>query len=577
MYNLYQWILTNAMGDKLTARRQFKNRLKLIILLLASFSFSSHANQVTIPEVLNSQSDIFLPDFSYAGYNHGLDPLPVLNQNQINVIDYGAKANDQRDDSQALLRALAAAHEIQGDVVVKFPAGRFIVSEILPIKRSNIVLRGAGSGEQGTTLFFPRPLRIVDKGESLKKLNEYLKKYDKRQREKHNNIDEPFSEYSWSGGFIWVQKDDTQAAPYLKKYDPKISILAHALEGRAGTRRVKVKKATKLNVGDVIEIQWLNKKGQKGELINELYGPTDLEIGSHHWTQPTRPLVRQKTRITGIDGELIEISDPLLHTVSKGIPAQFAYWNHSTNVGIEDMHLAFPDAPSFGHHLEQGYNAIYFTGVYNGWIRNLTITNPDSGILTYNSANLTISNIQTKGNRRAHYAVHLGNVHNVLVRDLMIYNPVIHSLSVNTQSTKSVFLNAHVFDSPVLDQHAGANHQNLFDNVHFYIEALKDKKGRAYYPLWNGSGARYWQPGHGRYNTTWNLQVTVESGAELTESVILQGKAEGPDARIIGVHGNRKFSIDYRPKPHMERINMNMDDIPSLYLWQLRQRLSREK
>src|SRR3546814_12050396 len=66
---------------------------------------------------------------------------------------------------------------------------------------------------------------------------------------------------------------------------------------------------------------------------------------------------------------------------------------------IQNMRLQFPEAPAFGHHLEQGYNGIYMTGVFDGWISGLTIDRADSGILTDNAASLTISDITTTGDR----------------------------------------------------------------------------------------------------------------------------------------------------------------------------------
>jgi len=543
-----------------------------MLLVCMIFSVTTSYAAPSILEMASGDK-LRLPDFSYAGYNHGVGDIPVLDKTKINVTDFGAVADDGVDDSKAILQALDKAHAMQGPVVVMFPQGQLIISEILRITRGDIVLRGLGAGEGGTTLFFPRPLKMIDKGESLKELNKYLLKYDKRQREKRNNINELFSEYSWSGGFIWIQKEGTRAAAYLEEYDPRINVLAKAKRAIAGKFEIEVNSTRKLNVGDVVELQWFNRDGENGALLKELYGETDLKIGSHHWTKPDRPLIRQKTEVVAINETTVTISDPLLHNISKDLPAQFAKWNHITNVGIEDFHILFPDAPSFGHHLEQGYNGIYFTSVFNGWVRNITISNADSGVLTYNSANLTISDIRTEGKRRGHYAVHAGNVHNVLVKNLMINNPLVHSLTVNTQATKSVFMNAHVFKTPVLDQHAGSNHQNLFDNIHVYLRAKRDKKGKAYFPIWNGSGAGYWQPGHGRYNTTWNLNITVLGGAHRNEKVLLQGKAEGPEARIIGISGNREFDVDYRPIPYLERLNHAMDDVPSLYQWQLQQRL----
>lgn len=547
-------------------------RCAAIAIATSLFSLSLSAK----PDILHKaeQGEMRLPDFSYAGYKNGEQAIPNVAKRVVKVSDFGAVANDGIDDSAAILKAIEKANSIKGSVVLMLPKGRLIVSEILRIKRSDIVLRGFGAGSDGTSLYFPRPLAMIDKGESLKELTEYLSKYDKRQREKANNIDELFSEYSWSGGFIWVQKEGTRAAPYLAKNDPAIDVVARALEGQAQTHSILLENSENVSVGDVLELQWFNRDGENGALLKQIYGDTKLKIGSHHWTKPDRPLVRQKTEIVKISGNAVTISDPLMHDISNEVPAQFARWDHLSEVGIEDLAIEFPNTPSFGHHLEQGYNGIYFTSVYNGWVRDVSIRNADSGILTYNSANVTISDIHSDGQRKGHYAVHVGNVHNVLVQNLMIRNPLQHSLSFNTQSTKSVFLNAHVFVEPVLDQHAGANHQNLFDNTHLYIRALKDDNNRAYYPIWDGSGAGYWQPGHGRFNTTWNLNVKVQGGALRNDEVRLEGLAEGPRARIVGVSGNRKFKLDYRPTPYVEALNNDMKDVPSLYLWQLEERLS---
>jgi len=417
---------------------------------------------------------------------------------------------------------------------------------------------------------------MIDKTDYMDEIQTYLKKYDKRQREKDRNIDELFSEYSWTGGFIWVQKDGTRPAAYLEERDPEIKVLANATSGEAGTQTVSVSDTKNLSVGDVVELQWLNRDGEGGPLLKEIYGTGDTgkKIGSHHWTFPDRPLVRQKTKILEVNADSVTISDPLLHNISDAVPAQFAEWQHITNVGIEDIHISFPQSPYFGHHLERGYNGIYFTSVFDGWVRDVTFLNADTGILSYNSGNVTMSDITTNGDRGAHYSVHAGNVHNVLIENLTVNNSPVHSLSLNTQSTKCVFKNAIVHKGAVLDQHSGANHQNLFDNVTFYVDAKRDEKG-VYYPVWNGSGAGYWQPGHGRYNTTWNLKVNVRSGAERDEVVDLRGLEEGPNGRVVGVSGNREFKVNYLPKPYYERINVSMEDVPSLYDYQLEKRTRR--
>ena len=51
-----------------------------------------------------------------------------------------------------------------------------------------------------------------------------------------------------------------------------------------------------------------------------------------------------------------------------------------------------------------------------------------------------------------------------------------------------------------------------------------------------------------------------------------EGLEEGPDARVVGVSGNRPFEVDYRPSPYLEMINREVLGAPSLYEWQLAQR-----
>jgi len=517
-----------------------------------------------------------LPDFSHAGYGNGLIPVPEASGKLIDARDYGVVADDALDDSAALQKALAAARAVTGPVILQLPAGRLIVSDVLRIDRSDIVVRGQGSGVGGTELFFPRPLRIVDKSQELKELREYLVENNKYQVERDNNVHALFSEYSWTGGFLWVAPANNRPAAYLSRYDtPSSSNRLGQLQGGVqGQSQVTFDAGSKLAVGDVVQIRWFNQQGPDGALVKELYGAdrSQLKVGANHWNFPDRALAVQTVRIEAITGNEATLSSPLLHDINAQLPADVASWPHLSNVGIEEISFVFPEGSSFGHHQEEGYNAIHFAGVYDGWIRNIRSRDADAAVLTYDSANLTLSDMVIEGKRKAHYAVHVGNVHNVLVRDIDVFNPVIHTFSINTQATRNVFLRARAWQEPVIDQHAGANHQNLFDNLILHITARRDKAGQACYPIWNGSGAGYWEPGHGRYNTTWNLQVAVDGGAAPDETVRLDGSDEGPDARVIGISGNRRFTVNYRPAPLLRSLNQPLADAPSLYELQLARR-----
>ena len=550
--------------------------LGLIILLSLPPVLVAGQSKGQLPALLSQETirrGNYLPDFSFAGYGNGLLGIPKASGAVVRVDDFGAAANDGTDDTKAVLAAISHAHDIAGPVIVRFSAGRYIVSEILRIERSDFVLQGAGAGAGGTLLHFPRPLKQVDRSASLDELRQYLVQLDKRQVEPARNLDDYFSEYSWSGGFIWIQKPGVRPAPYLVEYDPEIEKLADIEAGTRGARTIVLSSTADVEAGDIIQLQWINRTGPEAGIIKSLYGTEYESAGSHHWSFPQRPLVRQTSRVLSVDGRNVELADPLLHDADETIPAQIAAWDGLQQIGIEDLWLEFPDSPFFGHHMERGYNGIYFTSSFDSWARNIRITNADSGILSYNSANLTFRDVITDGVRRAHYSVHMGNVHNVLAENIAVMNPVLHSLSFNTQSTKCVFRNAEVFVDPTLDQHAGANHQNLFDNVTVHMQAVPGNDGPVV-AVFDGSGAGYWQPGHGGFNTTWNLRVLVTGGAYADQVVTVQGLDEGPMARIVGLHGNRELKLDYRPTPYVEWLNEPLESIPSLYEYQRHQRLN---
>lgn len=548
----------------------------LVTLLIASATLFGSPyvlsnEEVDVKRYVEDQ-ELFFPDYSYAGYHFGEKSIPVRQKTTVvDVTEYGAYANDNKDDTASVLSALEHAHTLPGHVTLYFPHGRFILKNILKITRGNITIAGEGMGPNGTELFFPLPLSIIDKSDSLNELREYLRLHNKKQKDPEIYIDTFFSEYSWSGGVIWVQKKDTRAVPYLEKFDKKPSIVASIANGRRGQKFIELTHESNISKGDIIRIDWHNRGGKKAGIIQSIYGDTTLDIGSHHWNFPDRPLVSQPTRVKSVKGNIVEIHDPLLHDINADVPAHIASWDYIAEVGIENIAINFPDGSTYGHHVEQGFNGIYMTSVFNGWIKNVRLNNADSAILTENSANVTISNIHSYGERYGHYGIHLGSVHNFLVEDTKIFNPTVHTFSMNTKSTKSVFLRGEGFVQPTLDQHAGANHQNLYDNMTFHIETSNDENG-PYYDLWYGGGAGYWQPGHGGLNTTWNTKIMVQNGSD--EPIRILGRTEGPDARVIGIHGNTTFRVEYSPRPLLHAIN-EKPNISSLYEYQKQQRLSK--
>jgi hypothetical protein len=550
---------------------KYKIKLLLfgILILGLCFKIQIVCAQET-PDIISKKEVVslnFLPDFSYAGYRFGNTSLPEIKEKIISATDFGVKANDNLDDSKALQKALKAAHEVSGNVVLLLPAGKIILSDILYIERSDFVLRGAGSGAQGTEIYCPRPMMYLKDQESLAELREYLTSTGKRQVEKENNIDLPFSQFAWSGGFIWTQVRNQRVKSYMEKYETPPNIFAKVIKGNRGEKEFLVSDVNRLKVGDVVELELFNKEGEKGEIIEALYGNSKAKIGYSHWKQPNLALVRQQVEIVAISKNKITIKTPLLLDIKPNYQALLVEWKHLSEVGIEHLRISFPDAPRVAHHIEQGYNGIFLTRLFNSWVQDVTINNAESGILTEEIANVTIKDIVTEGKNIAHYTVEMGGVHNVLVENLKVYNKAVHPLSFNTFATKNVYENCEIFTDPDLDQHAGANHQNLFDNIKVHFDADNSNT----YPLFAGGGANYWKPSHGAYSTFWNINIEVNGANDFP--IELNGMEDGPFARIIGVNGNRPFSVKYGPDAYIDFINKPMTKIPSLYYYQLKKRL----
>ena len=192
--------------------------------------------------------------------------------------------------------------------------------------------------------------------------------------------------------------------------------------------------------------------------------------------------------------------------------------------------------------------------------------------MTESIANVTIEDITTIGEKKAHYTVQVGGVHNVIVKNLKVYNDVMHPISFNTFAIRNVYTDCEIFTNPILDQHSGVNHQNLFDNIKVHVTS--NVEGR--YPLFAGGGAKYWKPSHGNHNTFWNIDVHFTGHMNDENTILLDGMHNGPNARLFGVHGNSKVNVEYEPNAYINFTNRSMNGIPSLYQYQLKNRLNNQ-
>ncbi|MFC2085371.1 DUF4955 domain-containing protein, partial [Bacteroidota bacterium] len=440
-----------------------------------------------------------------------------------------------------------------------------ILTDILYIQRSNFIIQGSGSGENGTTIYMSKPLNDLGRvPEELKELKEYLFVNDKRQKEPERSIDERFSLYAWSGGYIWVGPKGERAKTYMQKYNTPETELAIITSGKRGENTFYIEDPSNLKIGETVRINWYNKEGENSSLIKHMYDDKDVVIGSRHWESPEMPLIKQEVTITGIDGQLVTIKENLMHDLKPEWFTRITEWRYLEEVGIEHIRFEFEYEDYYAHHLEAGYNAIYFTNVVHSWIRDISFHNGDSGFISDVCANCTVEDVKVTG-RKYHYAVHFGDNYNMLAKRIEVNADIWHSLSFNTGARSCVFTDCLVTVNPSLDQHSGANHQNLFDN----IRIIEDNPDTYFYI----GGDGYWAPTHGAFSTFWNIEVEYTHQNLDNKPIKVKGVHNGPSARLIGLHANYEMEISYGPNAYMEGINKNNIAVPSLYEYQLKKRL----
>lgn len=387
-----------------------------------------------------------LPDFSYAGYHNGEDPLPASSTKiDANVRDFGAKGDGEHDDSDAFAKAIASIQK--GTVFI--PAGRYKITGILEIQRSGIIVRGAGPDK--TTLYFPTPLNEI------------------RPNWGATTSGQRTSNYSWSGGFLWVRGEAARR-----------TLATVTAAAQRGDTAVTVSSAAALKVGQLVRIAM--RDNPDNSLASYLYSgdPSDTT----QLKGKTRAAL--VTRINSISGNVIHLQRPLRFDLrEQWHPEILAFEPKVTEVGIEDVHFEFPAIDYAGHFTELGFNAVAFSDVSHCWVRNIRITNPDSGLFIGGTFN-TVQGVVIESSRKpgkpdryssvGHHGIYIHGEDNVFTQfDYRM--KFVHDISVSL-SSGNVISNGKGIDL-ALDHHKAVPYENLFTNIDV------------------GAGTRVWASGGG--------------------------------------------------------------------------------
>lgn len=371
-----------------------------------------------------------LPDFSFAGYRTGTVALPTP-AIVSNVKSYGAVGDGIADDSQAFLNAIAAT----SSGAISIPAGRYKITKVLKITKSNLVLRGAGVGV--TTLYFPNSLTdILGSGPVWAGNN---------------------GAWSWAGGFVWIEGDDTGA----KLAD----VTGTALRG---DKSLTVNSTAGISVGSTVRLVQLNNDGSLGRYLH-------VEQGSAGSFAPSK-LVDFAVKVVGISGSTLTLERPLRTDVRAAwTPQIYAFSPTVRDTGIEDLAIEFPNTSYPPHLSERGYNGIYLDGVSDCFIKNVTFWDADSGIVSATQTNrisrfCTIDNVRLANRWRpasgitGHHGIALEGPQDMLITRFNFEKQFLHDLTVDTASTGNVF-SAGRGANMNFDHHRCVPYENLFTDI----------------------------------------------------------------------------------------------------------------
>lgn len=423
-----------------------------------------------------------LIDHGYAGYRSGEAPIPGSVSPLRSVTDFGAQANDGVDDTQAFIDAIAGT--ASGTLTI--PEGRFILTRKIDIKKSNLVLRGAGAGR--TTLYFPKSLGDV-----------------------YGIVWSPagYSSWAFEGAFLTVKGAD--AGKTLA------SVTAPAARG---ARSIKVSTTAGIAVGQMVRIV---QKDAGGTLLRALHaglypGDTAEDTG--------RELFRFYSRVSSIAGNTVTLERPLpLEIDTAWTPQVRAAAPSVRGVGIENLTIEFAGSTYPGHFKERGYNAIQLEGAFDSWVRNVTILNADYGLNIRGSHFCTISDVVldtnvNRGNYVGHHGMNSVYGTDVLFTRFDVRKKFHHDLTVDNYAFGTVFSDGKGVDLN-MDHHGHGPYGSLFTRLDL---------GAGTRPWDSGGKGATRMPHSAARSAYWNITANRD--------IPLPPSDYGPVLTFVGVRGS---------------------------------------
>jgi hypothetical protein len=430
-----------------------------LLLLAAAFARGGETTGATLWDEYARAPNCHpnLPNCSYAGYHYGETPLPEPKV-VANVKDCGAKADGKTDDTAAFEAALKKAGEAKGGAVL-VPAGTYALNGMLHLSYDGVVLRGEGADK--TILSFQRPLDQI--------LGRYS--WDGRN-----------SCYGWSGGLVWVgpaedfspdgklKEMKNGSWEYWKAAEKLASVAAPAKRGDL-TVTVDAAGAKKLKPGETFLMTWENPKDKS--LLIHMAGHESMK--GYDWDKQGAGLVREErwswpVEVVKVEGEKVTLKQPLRIDVRAEWNAAFSALGPCVReAGIERLTLQMPpvkkNLKDYKNHLkDNGFNGIYLNKCLHGFVRDVTIIEPENGIIHAAAKNTTVTWLVIKGSTNHHSTALRVMSHDNLITDFRFESSPMHGANTEGLSTGNVWRNGDMKHG-TFDSHCAMSFESLRTNI----------------------------------------------------------------------------------------------------------------
>ena len=436
-----------------------------------------------------------LPFFGKAGYRGGGVPIPEVKV-VANVRDFGAKGDGTTDDSAAILRAVEATE----NGALLFPAGRYVLRDVINIKRGNVVLRGAGPEQ--SVLVIPQSLQELQGIKMAKSPG-----------------DEGKSSFSFSGGFVSVRGKDE---------GKKIAPLARPAARGDRVLELQAVDATRvLQTGREVRLRLSDSEHTLGKYLHADQTDAGTDAGTDTYNSRKNGVwIDWVARIGSVEGNRITLDQPL--RLDARLEWQPEVWSSAptiSEVGIEGLGFEFSGKPKKKHLTEEGFNAIQMNGVANCWVRNVNVTDADIGIIVGGARDCTVSQVKFLAAKRrgetGHHALWAtGGAEDCLFTDFEMQTIYHHDLTVEGFASGNVFRRGKGV-AMNFDHHRNAPYENLFTDIN-----VGDARR-----VWNSSGRNDRGPHSAVRSTFWNIRADKGNFAPAPEPAMF------PQINIIGMNG----------------------------------------